>query len=219
VLLLANPSKPTGTIYGNESLSALYDYLSPPGSTLVVEEIYSGLFYDKKPVTALTISDDIIVVNGFSKTFAMTGFRLGWMVVPEPLVRPLQRCAQNLFISPPSISQYAALGAFDNPHEIENMRKTYEERRNYMLPRLKALGFSIPINPSGAFYIYAGIEKWNLDSMDFVNRALVEARVAITPGYDFGQFEAGSHVRFSYTEPIDKLSAGCNRLELWLGSL
>lgn len=218
-LLLANPSNPTGTVYGNESLSALYDYLSSHNSILIVDEIYSGLFYDKKPVTALAVSDDIIVINGFSKTFAMTGFRLGWMVVPELLVRPLQKCAQNLFISPSSVSQYAALGAFDNPREIENMRKTYEERRNYMLPRLKALGFSIPVNPNGAFYIYAGIEKWDLDSMDFVNRALVEAGVAITPGYDFGQFKAGSHVRFSYTEPIDKLSAGCDRLELWLRTL
>lgn len=219
VLLLSNPSNPTGTIYGNESLSSLYEYLSVHGCVLIVDEIYSGLFYEKKPTTALSISNDIIVINGFSKTFAMTGFRLGWMVVPEPLVRPLQRCAQNLFISPPSISQYAALGAFDNPGEIEAMRKTYEERKNFLLPRLRDLGFSIPVNPNGAFYIYAGIEKWNIDSMDFVNRALSEARVAITPGYDFGQFLARSHVRFSYTEPIDKLAIGCARLELWLRTL
>ena len=145
-------------------------------SLFIVDEIYSGLSYDKKPETALAISDNIIVVSGFSKTFAMTGFRLGWMVVPEPLVRPLQKCAQNLFISPPSISQYAALSAFDNPDEIDIMRKTYEERRNFMVPRLKSLGFSIPVYPDGAFYIYAGIEKWGIDSMDFVNKALTECR-------------------------------------------
>jgi len=218
-LLLSNPSNPTGTIYSDESLSSLFEHLSFHDSVLIVDEIYSGLFYDKKPMTALAISDNIIVINGLSKTFSMTGFRLGWMVVPESLVRPLQRCAQNLFISPPSISQYAALSAFDNPGEIETMRKTYEERRNFILPRLKSLGFSIPVNPNGAFYIYAGIEKWNIDSMDFVNRALSEARVAITPGYDFGQFGAHSHVRFSYTEPIDKLGTGCDRLELWLRTL
>jgi aspartate/methionine/tyrosine aminotransferase len=218
-LVLANPSNPTGVIYGNEGLSSLYKFLSLHNRLFIVDEIYSGLSYDKKPGTALAISDNIIVVSGFSKTFAMTGFRLGWMVVPEPLVRPLQKCAQNLFISPPSISQYAALSAFDNPGEIDIMRKTYEERRNFMVPRLKSLGFSIPAYPDGAFYIYAGIEKWNIDSMDFVNKALTEARVAITPGYDFGKFRASTHVRFSYTENLEKLQIGCNRLELWLQTL
>jgi aspartate/methionine/tyrosine aminotransferase len=218
-LVLANPSNPTGTIYATEGLSSLYEYLSLHDSLFVVDEIYSGLSYDKKPETALVISDNIIVVSGFSKTFAMTGFRLGWMVVPEPLVRPLQKCAQNLFISPPSISQYAALSAFDNPDEIDTMRKTYEERRNFMVPRLKGLGFSIPVYPDGAFYIYAGIEKWSIDSMDFVNKALTDAGVAITPGYDFGVFRAGSHVRFSYTENLEKLQRGCDKLELWLKTL
>ena len=219
VLVLANPSNPTGVIYGNKGLSSLYKYLSLHDSFFIVDEIYSGLSYDKKPETALAISDNIIVVSGFSKTFAMTGFRLGWMVVPESLVRPLQKCAQNLFISPPSISQYAALSAFDNPGEIDTMRKTYEERRSFMVPRLKNLGFSVPAYPDGAFYIYAGIEKWNIDSMDFVNRALTEARVAITPGYDFGKFRASTHVRFSYTENLEKLKTGCDRLELWLKTL
>jgi len=218
-LVLANPSNPTGVIYRNKGLSSLYKFLSLHNSFFIVDEIYSGLSYDKKPTTALAISDNIIVVSGFSKTFAMTGFRLGWMVVPESLVRPLQKCAQNLFISPPSISQYAALSAFDNPGEIDIMRKTYKERRNFMVPRLQNLGFSIPLYPDGAFYIYAGIEKWNIDSMDFVNRALTEARVAITPGYDFGSFRASAHVRFSYTENLEKLQTGCDRLELWLKTL
>jgi aspartate/methionine/tyrosine aminotransferase len=218
-LVLANPSNPTGIIYGNEALSSLYKYLFLHDGLFIVDEVYSGLSYDKKPETALAISDNIIVISGFSKTFAMTGFRLGWMVVPDLLVRPLQKCAQNLFISPSSISQYAALSAFDNPDEIDIMRKTYEERRNFMVPRLKNLGFSIPVYPDGAFYIYAGIEKWKIDSMDFAHRALAEARVAITPGYDFGKFRAGAHVRFSYTEDLEKLKTGCDRLELWLKTL
>ena len=219
LLVLSNPSNPTGTIYSNESLSLLYEYLTLHNGVFIVDEIYSGLSYDKKPSSALSISDNIIVVGGFSKTFAMTGFRLGWMIVPEPLIRPLQKCAQNLFISPPSISQYAAISAFDNPAEIDTMRKTYEERRNFLVPRLKSIGFSIPVYPDGAFYVYAGIEKWNIDSMDFVNKALSEAHVAITPGYDFGKFQANIHVRFSYTENIEKLQAGCDRLELWLKTL
>jgi len=218
-LVLANPSNPTGVIYGNETLSSLYKYLSLHNGLFIVDEIYSGLSYDKKSATALAISDNIVVISGFSKTFAMTGFRLGWMVVPESLVRPLQKCAQNLFISPPSISQYAALSAFDNPGEIDSMRKTYKERCDFMVPRLQNLGFSIPAYPDGAFYIYAGTEKWHIDSMDFVNKALTEARVAITPGYDFGSFRASTHVRFSYTENLDKLKIGCDRLELWLKTL
>jgi len=146
----------------------------------------------------------------------MTGWRLGWMVVPPALVRPIQKIAQNVFISPPSISQYAAMYAFDEADELENMRKTYEERRDFMLPQLKRLGFSIPVDPEGAFYIYAGIDKWGLDSMEFVEKALREARVALTPGYDFGSYKAGSHIRFSYANNMNRLKAGCERLERWL---
>ncbi len=219
MLVLSSPSNPTGIIYRKETLASLYQYLSYRGALLVVDEIYSGLSYDEKPSTALAISNDIVVVNGFSKTYAMTGFRLGWMVVPEGLVRPLQKCAQNLFISPPSVSQYAALSAFDSVEEVQNMRETYKRSRDYMVPRLRNLGFSIPVYPSGAFYVYAGIERWMLDSMYFVERALVEARVAITPGYDFGTFRGGSHIRFSYAHDLERLKIGCDRLELWLKTL
>jgi aspartate/methionine/tyrosine aminotransferase len=165
------------------------------------------------------VSDDIVVVNGLSKTHAMTGWRLGWMVVPPEMVRPIQKVAQNVFISPPSVAQYAAMRAFDIDRDLEQMRRTYEERRNYMLPRLRNLGFNIPIDPEGAFYIYAGIEKWGLDSMTFVQRALTEARVAITPGYDFGNYRAEGHIRFSYATNLELLKEGCSRLEGWLRKL
>ncbi len=216
LLIISNPVNPTGTVYRENTLASLYQSLSKRGSTFVVDEIYRGIVYEKTARTALTISDRIIVVDGFSKVFAMTGWRLGWMVVPEELVRPIQTVAQNVFIAPATLSQYAALKAFDCTHEIESMRKTYEERRNYLLPELVRLGFRIPIVPEGAFYIYAGIEKWGIDSHDFVNRALCEAKVALTPGYDFGSFQAGHHVRFSYAISIDKIKLGCERLARWL---
>lgn len=219
VAIISNPSNPTGSVSTDESISHLNSWLTSKGALLVVDEIYSGLFYGSAIRTALTISDDIVVVNGFSKTYAMTGWRLGWMVVPKALVRPIQKIAQNVFISPPSISQHAALIALDVADELEDMRRTYKARRDFMLERLRGLGFRIPIDPLGAFYIYAGIERWGLDSMEFAERALREARTAVTPGYDFGAFRAGSHVRFSYANSSDRLKEGCDRLEAWLRDL
>jgi aspartate/methionine/tyrosine aminotransferase len=219
VVIVSNPSNPTGSVYEDKTLSDLYGLLSAKGVPLIVDEIYSGLSYCGKVTTSLALSDDIIVVNGFSKTYAMTGWRLGWMVVPEILVRPVQKVAQNVFISAPSISQYAAIHAFGVEDEIDHMVETYGKRRDFMLERLRSLGFRIPIDPQGAFYIYAGIEKWNLDSMAFVERALREAKTAITPGYDFGAFRTSSHVRFSYANSMERLADGCDRLEKWLAGL
>lgn len=219
LLVLANPSNPTGHVYGPQTLRALHDWLSRRGGVLVVDEIYSGLIYDAGFSSSASISDDVIVVSGFSKAFAMTGWRLGWMVVPPDLVRPVQKLAQNLFIAPPSISQYAALSAFDDKEALASMRAIYKERRDFLFPRLHTLGFDLPVKPDGAFYIYAGIDRFGMDSMDFVERALSEARVAITPGYDFGAFGAASHVRFSYANTLENLIEGCDRLEQWLGSI
>jgi len=216
LLVLANPSNPTGTVYREETLSGLYEVLAAEDNLLVVDEIYLGLTYGQKQRSALAVSDNIVVVNGFSKTYAMTGWRLGWMVVPRELVRPIQKFAQNIFISPPSISQYAAMYAFEDAEELGRMRKTYEERKDFMVPRLKGLGFHVPASPEGAFYVYAGIGRWGIDSMVFVERALDEAGVAFTPGYDFGSFRADSHVRFSYATGIERLKEGCDRLEAWL---
>ena len=219
VLILCNPANPTGALYKEDTLAQLYQALSARDGVLIVDEIYEGLSYGRTLRTALSLGDDIIVVNGFSKTHAMTGWRLGWMVVPRELVRPIQKVAQNVFISPPSIAQYAALHAFDVGAELAKMWRTYQERRDYLLPRLRKLGFRIPIDPEGAFYIYAEIDKWGLDSMVFVERALEEAKVAITPGYDFGSYRAGSHIRFSYANSLERLREGCNRLEKWLQTL
>ena len=219
LLLVANPSNPTGTLYRPESLSRLWAFVSERNGVMVVDEIYSGLTYGEDFRTALTISDDIIVVDGFSKTYAMTGWRLGWVVVPPALVRPIQKVAQNVFISAPTVSQYAAIHALDAVVEVERMRRTYRERRDFLLPELKKLGFTVAVEPQGAFYIYAGIGRWKLDSMDFVQKALREAKVAITPGYDFGLFRAGFHVRFSYANHLEALREGCRRLADWLPTL
>lgn len=219
VLLISTPTNPTGIIYRRETVSALHEYMRERGRLLIVDELYNGLFYGERPQTALTISDEIVVINGFSKTHAMTGWRLGWMVVPAELVRPIRNVAQNVFISPPSVSQYAALEAFRVDDDLEEMRRTYQARRDFMIPRLRKMGFDIPIDPEGAFYIYAGVEKWGMDSMEFVERALTEAGVALTPGRDFGSHKAGSHVRFSYANGLEMLILGCERLERWLAGL
>jgi aspartate/methionine/tyrosine aminotransferase len=219
LLLICSPSNPTGALYEGRALESLYQAIAGRGGMMAVDEIYSGLTYGESPCSALSVSDEIIVIDGFSKTYAMTGWRLGWMVVPRNLVRPIQKIAQNVFISAPTIAQHAALAAFDARDEIEGMRRTYEKRRDFLVPRLKDMGFRIPVKPQGAFYIYADIERWGIDSMRFSERALDEARVAVTPGYDFGVFQAGSHVRFSYANSIERLKEGCERLEEWLSHL
>ncbi len=219
LLMICSPANPTGAVYAGESLARLFDVVSKEGGVMAVDEIYSGLTYDRKYLSALAVSDGIVVIDGFSKTYAMTGWRLGWMVVPQSLVRPIQRVAQNVFISAPTVAQYAALSAFDVATELEAMKETYRERRAFLFPRLKQLGFELPAWPEGAFYIYAGIERWRIDSMEFVERALAEAKVAITPGYDFGAHRAGSHVRFSFANNMENLKKGCERLEAWLKCL
>ena len=219
LMIISNPANPTGAVYHEETVVDLMRALAEGNGNLVVDEIYQGLVYGRTVRSALSLSDRIIVVDGFSKAFAMTGWRLGWMVVPDELVRPVQIVAQNVFIAPPTLSQYAALKAFDAVHDTSHMRKTYEERRDFLLPALAMLGFRIPVEPEGAFYIYAGIGKWGIDSRTFAERALQEAKVAITPGYDFGSFRAGSHVRFSYATSIENLKLGCERLTAWLKTL
>ncbi|HVN25446.1 MAG TPA: pyridoxal phosphate-dependent aminotransferase [Syntrophorhabdales bacterium] len=219
LMLVANPANPTGTVYNPETLGRLSSYVRKKRGVMVVDEIYSGLTYGDPFRTALSISDDIVVVDGFSKTYAMTGWRLGWVVVPPALVRPMQKVGQNVFISPPTISQYAAMSAFDCVAEVDRMRQIYRERRDFLLPELRRIGFSVPVEPKGAFYIYAGIERWKLDSMRFVEKALHEAGVALTPGYDFGNFRADSHVRFSFANSLEQLKEGCRRLEAWLQNI
>jgi len=218
--MLASPSNPTGTLVGEAELKAMYDFVKKQNGTLVVDEIYHGLVYDTQAKTALAISDDIFVINSFSKYFGMTGWRLGWLVVPDEYVDAVDRLAQNIFLAAPTVAQHAALTAFE-PVTIELLnqrRDEFAERRNYLLPALKEIGFDIPIVPDGAFYLYANCEKFSSDSYQFVTELLEQAGVAITPGVDFGSYNASKYVRFAYTTGMDNLKEGIARIKKFLES-
>ena len=191
------------------------------GGALIVDEIYLGLSYAGKPQTALALSDDIFVISSFSKYFNMTGWRLGWLVAPERHVRDLEKLAQNLYISPPTLSQRAALACFE-PRTVailEERRREFQARRDFLVPALRELGFAIPLLPTGGFFVYADCSPFGLDSERFCREALAATGVAFTPGVDFGRHRAGDHVRFAYTSGIDRLREGVRRLAAWLPGL
>jgi len=220
-VLVASPDNPTGTVIGREALAALHRQTGLLGGALIVDEIYHGLTYGcGKDISVLNFADDAYVINSFSKFFGMTGWRLGWMVVPEIAIEPLQKMAQNFHISPPSIAQQAALAAFhpDCMAYYEDRRREFQQRRDYLVPALRHLGFSIPHSPDGAFYIYAGIDRLADDCEQFCWDMLHRAGVAITPGTDFGDHLARNHVRFAYTQPLQRLEQAVERLALALGS-
>ena len=213
-VLLASPSNPTGTSIAREELRAIVDTVRDLGGFVLVDEIYQGLVYDGKASTVLDLADDIFVVNSFSKYFCMTGWRLGWIVAPEPYVREIEKLAQNAFICPPAPAQYAALAAFrpETLAVLEERREQFRRRRDFMVPALRDLGFRIPLDPEGAFYIYAGCEAFSDDSGRFAFRILEEAGVAITPGLDFGSNAPERHVRFAYTRSLEDLKEGVDNL-------
>ncbi|MCK5639538.1 MAG: pyridoxal phosphate-dependent aminotransferase [Gammaproteobacteria bacterium] len=216
--LLASPSNPTGTLLEHEELAAIYEAVNSRGGRLLVDEIYHGLIYEGDSSTALTISDDIFVINSFSKYFSMTGWRLGWLVVPEAYLREVEKLAQNLFIAAPTLAQHAALAAFE-PETLailEQRREEFHRRRDYLLPELRALGFDIPVTPQGAFYIYADCSKFTDNSQSFADDLLENAGVAVTPGADFGNYLPERYLRFAYTTSMGNLQEGVQRLERFL---
>jgi aspartate/methionine/tyrosine aminotransferase len=213
-VLLASPSNPTGTSIPRDELRAIIEAARDLGGFVLVDEIYQGLVYEGGASTVLELADDVFVVNSFSKYFCMTGWRLGWVVAPESHVREIEKLAQNVFICPSAPAQYAALAAFrpDTLAMLEQRRKEFERRRDYMVPALRRLGFRIPLMPEGAFYIYAGCEAFTGDSSAFALRVLDEAGVAITPGLDFGSNGPERHVRFAYTRSLDDLRNGVDSI-------
>lgn len=218
--LVATPSNPTGTLLAPGELYAMADFAAQRGGALMVDEIYHGLVYAEAAQTALALRDDVFVINSFSKYFNMTGWRLGWMVVPERYVEVIDRLAQNFFLAAPTPAQYAALAAFEPATLalLDARRDEFRVRRDYLLPALRELGFSVPQQPQGAFYIYANCSRFTDDSFKFARDLLEEAGVAIAPGVDFGAHEAAAHVRFAYTRPVEALREGVARIAKFLGS-
>ena len=217
--MVASPANPSGEILTRQELGELFALTQQKNGYLVVDEIYHGLSYDEPAPSILEITDQAFVINSFSKYFGMTGWRLGWLVAPEHAVSELEKLAQNLFISMSTMSQFAALTAFepDTRAVLDARREEFARRRDYLLPELRRLGFDIPHTPAGALYIYAGISKFSNNSSEFCLSLLEEHGIAITPGADFGSHLADQHVRFAYTTSMDRLQEAVARLGKVLG--
>ena len=211
--MVSTPSNPTGAIIAKQQLQELAEQVEQHGGRLVVDEIYQGLVYDEVDYTALEITDECFVINSFSKYFGMTGWRVGWMVVPEQYVNAVDRIAQNIFLAPSTIAQYAAIEALKESTQIilDERRDEFERRRDFLLPALEQLGFAVAARPQGAFYIYASCEKFTDDSFSWIKQLLDEKGVALTPGIDFGRHLANQHCRFAYTRPLDILQQAVDR--------
>ncbi|MEM7439333.1 MAG: aminotransferase class I/II-fold pyridoxal phosphate-dependent enzyme [Pseudomonadota bacterium] len=217
-VLVASPANPSGTMLGHGPLKSLMEAAHARGLTFISDEIYHGLHYEDRAVSALEISDDVIVINSFSKYFSMTGWRIGWMVVPADMVRTVERLAQNLFICAPHVAQVAALGALEAEQEMEANRATYAENRRLLLDALPQIGFGKIAPPDGAFYIYADVSAFTENATEFCAEVLDKAGVAITPGNDFDPVRGHQSVRFSYARSTDDIREGIKRLAAFMAT-
>lgn len=219
IAMVASPSNPTGTLLEPGEVTALAALAREKGGTLLVDEIYHGLTYGRDAQSALAAGEDVFVINSFSKYFQMTGWRLGWLVAPEAYVREIEKLAQNLYISPSTLAQHAALAAFapETIAILEERRGELQARRDYLLPALARLGFHIGAKPEGAFYVYAECSGLTGDSFAFARAVLEQAGVALTPGKDFGFSAPERHIRIAYTQPVARLQEAVARLGAFLG--
>ncbi|MEP2891110.1 pyridoxal phosphate-dependent aminotransferase [Tateyamaria sp.] len=211
-LLVASPANPSGTMLDRPAMSALIDAAQGAGANFISDEIYHGIEYEAKAVSALEVSDDVYVINSFSKYFSMTGWRIGWMVVPEDHVRIVERIAQNMFICPPHASQVAALAAMDAHEELQGNMDEYRANRALMLDGLPKAGFTRIAPPDGAFYVYADVSDLTADSRAFAAEILEKAGVAVTPGLDFDPVRGHQTLRFSYARSTADIAEGLRRL-------
>ena len=216
-LLLGSPSNPTGTLISKQELTRIAEFIAGRGGVLLVDEIYQGLVYGAEPWTALDFPGDVVLVNSFSKYFCMTGWRLGWVVLPESAVRGFEKLGQHLFISAPAAAQHAAVAAFsaDSLKILEQRRGEFARRRDFLVPALKQAGLAIPAEPHGAFYVYADCGR---DSRQYALDLLQAEAVAATPGVDFGANATGRFVRFAYTRSMADLEEAVRRIARFASS-
>ncbi|KFE35041.1 pyridoxal phosphate-dependent aminotransferase [Thioclava atlantica] len=215
-LIVASPGNPSGTMLGRPELEALISHCAARDIAFISDEIYHGLQYDARAVSALEISDDVFVINSFSKYFSMTGWRIGWMVVPESHLRTVERLAQHMFICAPHASQVAALGALESLDELEQNRAAYAANRALMLEELPKMGFTRIAPPDGAFYLYADVSELTEDSAAFAAEILETVGVAVTPGMDFDPHRGAQTIRLSYAQSPERIAEGVRRLKAFM---
>jgi aspartate/methionine/tyrosine aminotransferase len=215
-VLLASPANPTGTVTGRAALKALADYCADHSIAFISDEIYHGLTFVGEETSALELTDEAIVINSFSKYYCMTGWRIGWMVLPERLVRPIERVAQSLYISAPELSQIAAEAALGAGAELDVYRESYGRNRDFLMRRLPEIGFHIASPMDGAFYAYVDVSRFTNDSMVFAQKMLAEINVAATPGLDFDPVEGHRAMRFSYAGSNAEIEEATERMAAWL---
>ena len=215
-VLLASPANPTGTVTGRAALKALADYCADRSIAFISDEIYHGLTFVGEETSALELTDEAIVINSFSKYYCMTGWRIGWMVLPERLVRPIERVAQSLYISAPELSQIAAEAALGAGAELDIYRESYGRNRDFLMRRLPEIGFRIASPMDGAFYAYVDVSRFTNDSMAFARKMLAEINVAATPGLDFDPVEGHRAMRISYAGSNAEIEEATERMAAWL---
>ncbi len=215
-VLFASPANPTGAVVPPDELAALMAMAENLGISVISDEIYHRLAYSRPDTTALAHSDDVTVINSFSKYYCMTGWRIGWMVLPEKLVRPIERIQQSLYISAPELSQIAASEAFKATEELEAVKARYAWNRELLMRRLPEIGFALAAPMDGAFYAFCDVSRLTNDSMDFARRMLAEAHVAATPGRDFDTLAGHRFMRLSYAGSHDDMVEAVARIESWL---
>lgn len=217
-VLIGNPANPTGTLVSAQELAAIHEVVRHHGGWLLVDEIYHELVYDADPVSAAALGEDVVLINSFSKYFLMTGWRLGWLLAPPAVVAAMERIAQNVFLASSTVAQHAALVALSAEVRpfLEACKAELHQRRDYLLPQLRRLGFDCPVSPEGAFYVYADMSNFAASSEAFAKRCLLETGVAFTPGTDFSPLQGERHVRFAYTTSEHRLQQAVARLARWL---
>jgi aspartate/methionine/tyrosine aminotransferase len=214
-VLVANPGNPTGTLISAAELAAIHAEVRARNGWLIVDEIYHELVYDAAPASAAGLGEDVLIINSFSKYFLMTGWRLGWMLVPPALLPSIDKLAQNLFLAAPTVAQHAALVALtaETRALLDQRKAELQLRRDALLPGLSRLGFEVKTAPRGAFYCYADVSRFGMASEQLAERLLLDAGVAITPGTDFGSHQASRHVRFAYTTDLQRILEALRRIE------